>query len=75
MEEYTGYRMKVTPFRSGDRYGVEVVVKIGHGDTEIHSQVPAPPADWSAENEQDARQYGEDMAKAWIDRRLGGILA
>ena len=33
MEQYRGYRMKVTPFRSGVRYRVDVVVKIGQGNT------------------------------------------
>lgn len=68
MHDYKGHRVEVTTYQSGQAYGVEVIVKTGHGATETHVRLPPPPATWSAASEEDARDYGLAQAKAWIDR-------
>lgn len=72
MDEYRGHRRRVSIYQNGDRYRVDVIVKTGHGANETHFQVPAPPVEWSAATEREAQHYGVDLAKAWIDQKLGG---
>lgn len=66
---HKGYRVKVTSFRSGPvgaRWRTEVVISALRDATASELVLPSPPLGWSASTEEEANQYGFELAKAWI---------
>jgi len=65
---HKGYRVKVKSFRSGSRWRTEVVIWAMKSATASELMLPSPPVNWSAATEEEANQYGFEMARDWISR-------
>ena len=65
----SGYRVTVKSSRHGSGWRTDVAVfALGSDPSEAAIPVPVPAQRWPAATEQEADQYGFEVAKEWIAR-------